>query len=171
LLAGGRIEQVEVEGFSEPFYLRSQDKPRLLQSMKQKDPPPEVVFMAPLDNLLWDRRLLKRMFGFDYRWEVYVPAPKRRYGYYVLPVLYGDRFIARFEPGLDKVHHLLTVKNWWWEPGVTPSEEMKFDLVQAFRRFLGYLGAVSLDVSTQALQNGGLEWLFSPPPFLGEPQV
>jgi len=158
LLAAGRILQVEIDGFSEPFYLRTLDHPRLLQSIKLKNPPPEAVFMAPLDNLLWDRRLLKGMFGFEYRWEVYVPAEKRRYGYYVLPVLYGDRFIARFEPVLDKKRRVLIVKNWWWEPGVTPSEEMKFDLLQGFRRFLGYLGAERLELSHHA----GLEWLDLP---------
>ena len=46
-----------------------------------------VRFLAPLDNLLWDRRLVEAIFGFEYRWEVYVPAEKRKYGYYVLPVM------------------------------------------------------------------------------------
>ena len=54
-------------------------------------------FIAPLDNLLWDRKMLEMLFGFSYRWEVYTPVAKRKFGYYVLPVLYNDRFVARFE--------------------------------------------------------------------------
>ncbi|HYX76587.1 MAG TPA: F0F1 ATP synthase subunit beta, partial [Gaiellaceae bacterium] len=60
-----------------------------------------VAFLAPLDPLAWDRDLLLRLWGFDYRWEVYVPAAKRRYGYYVLPVLHGDRLVGRIEPRID----------------------------------------------------------------------
>ena len=103
--------------------------------------------------------MLKELFDFDYRWEVYVPADKRRYGYYVLPVLYGDRFIARFEPGNDKKRGHLTIKNWWWEAGIDPSEGMKADLVGCFRRFLAYLGVERLQVDAQARERAGLEWL------------
>ena len=60
------------------------------------------AFLAPLDPLAWDRDLLLRLWGFDYRWEVYVPAAKRRWGYYVLPLLYGDRFVGRIEPRIDR---------------------------------------------------------------------
>jgi len=106
--------------------------------------------------------MLKELFDFDYRWEVYVPADKRRYGYYVLPVLYGDRFIARFEPGNDKKRSLLTIKNWWWESGTNPSDVMKADLVGCFRRFLEYLGAHRLQVDAQAREQAGLAWLEAP---------
>ena len=61
-----------------------------------------VAFLAPLDPLAWDRDLLLRLWAFDYRWEVYVPAAKRRWGYYVLPLLYGDRFVGRIEPRIDR---------------------------------------------------------------------
>ena len=63
---------------------------------------PARRFLAPLDPLAWDRDLLLRLFGFDYRWEVYVPAAKRRWGYYVLPLLYGDRLVGRIEPRIDR---------------------------------------------------------------------
>ena len=64
--------------------------------------PPGVTFLAPLDPLAWDRDLLRSLFGFDYVWEVYVPAAKRRWGYYVLPLLFGDRFVGRIEPRFDR---------------------------------------------------------------------
>ena len=70
---------------------------------------PGAAFLAPLDPLVWDRDLLERLFGFEYRWEVYVPAPKRRWGYYVLPLLYGDRFVGRIEPRVDRASGTLRV--------------------------------------------------------------
>ena len=61
-----------------------------------------VAFLAPLDPLAWDREFLRTCFGFDYIWEVYVPAAKRRWGYYVLPILFGDRLVGRIEPRIDR---------------------------------------------------------------------
>jgi uncharacterized protein YcaQ len=81
---------------------------------------PGVTFVAPLDPLVWDRDLLSRLWGFDYRWEVYVPAAKRRWGYYVLPILYGDRFIGRIEPRIDRTADALRIIGLWWEPGFDP---------------------------------------------------
>jgi len=79
--------------------------------------PPDnpVRFIAPLDNMIWDRDMIPKLFGFTYTWEVYVPAAKRKYGYYVIPVLCGNRFIARFEPEKSDTH--VRIKNWWWENG------------------------------------------------------
>jgi len=74
----------------------------------------QAALIAPLDNLVWDRQLLGWLFDFHYRWEVYTPQPKRKYGYYVPPVLYGDRFIARVDPRFDRSTSLLTINNWWW---------------------------------------------------------
>jgi len=161
LLDRGEIGETQVEGIQEPFYFRIQDKSTLDRALEMSEPPPQAVVMAPLDNLLWDRRMLQQLFDFEYRWEVYVPADKRRFGYYVLPVIYGDRFIARFEPGQVKKRGVLTIKNWWWEPGITLSEPMKFDLVQCFRRFLDYLGANHLEVDRQAQERASLQWLES----------
>jgi uncharacterized protein YcaQ len=159
LIEGGKILQIEIEGFKEPFYIRNQDMARLEQSLNITDPQPRAVVIAPLDNLLWDRRLLKEMFYFDYRWEVYVPSQQRRYGYYVLPILYGDRFIARFEPYMDKTRGILSIKNWWWEPGVTLNEQMQFDLQQCFQRFLRYLGRDQLVVDRRSHEQADLAWL------------
>ena len=84
---------------------------------------PGAVFLAPLDPLAWDRDLLLRLWGFDYRWEVYVPAAKRRWGYYVLPLLYGDRFVGRIEPRIDRKAGTLRILGLWWEDGFDPLDE------------------------------------------------
>lgn len=109
-------------------------------------PSPRACILAPLDNLLWDRKLAKEIFDFDYRWEVYKPQSERSYGYYVLPVLYADRFIARFEPGFDKKSKTLVIKNWWWEAGVKPTKLMQRRLVKCFRLFSEYLGADNIEM-------------------------
>ena len=80
-----------------------------------------VAFLAPLDPLCWDRDLLRRLFDFDYVWEVYVPAPKRRWGYYVLPILYGDRLVGRIEPRIERRAGTLRIAGLWWEPGFDPA--------------------------------------------------
>ena len=121
-------------------------------------PRPAARILAPLDNLLWDRRLVKELFDFDYRWEVYKPQSERKYGYYVLPVLYGDRFIARFEPGYDKKSKTLVIKNWWWEKGLKPTKVMQRELANCFRRFAAYLGAKHI-LPGEDMQSDVTRWL------------
>jgi len=154
LMARGLVREARIEGIETPFYLRSADVPLL--DMAAEDVAPRVAILAPLDNLLWDRELVRALFGFDYVWEVYKPVAERRYGYYVLPMLYGDRFIARFAPERDKRNGTLTIKSWWWEPGVSPSQQMQAALRGCFQRFLSYLGAESLHLADDA---AGLGWL------------
>lgn len=100
---------------------------------------PRMVFLGPLDSLLWDRRSTSDIFDFDYVWEVYKPESLRRWGYYVLPVLYGDRLVARFESRLDSGVWL--VQRWWWENGIRPDAEMLEALRGAADNFAQYLGA------------------------------
>ena len=79
--------------------------------------PPAVTFLAPLDPLVWDRRLMRTLFEFDYIWEIYTPAAKRRHGYYALPILYRDRLIGRIEPRREKANPDLQVLGIWFEDG------------------------------------------------------
>jgi uncharacterized protein YcaQ len=86
--------------------------------------------------------MLRELWGFDYLWEVYVPEPKRRWGYYVLPILFGDRFVGRIEPRLDRKAQVLNVLGIWFEPGFAPMEETGFapalaEALEAYRCFVG----------------------------------
>jgi len=118
------VQCVEVDGIKERFYIRSKDVGLLEQVNSSRL---EVIrFIAPLDNILWERSMLSKVFEFDYTWEVYIPVAKRKYGYYVIPVLYGNRFIARFEPEKSKTQ--FKIKNWWWEQNVHVSNGI-IDLV------------------------------------------
>jgi uncharacterized protein YcaQ len=91
---------------------------------------PGVAFLAALDPLVWDRDFLRSLWAFDYLWEVYVPAVKRRWGYYVLPILFGDRFVGRIEPRIERKSNALRIAGLWWEDGFDPLAEDGF--VDAF---------------------------------------
>lgn len=110
------------------------------------DEPRAVRFIGPLDALVWDRRAVREIFGFEYIWEVYKREPDRRWGYYVLPVLYGDRFIGRIDSRLEGT--TWKIGRWWWEEGVRPDAEMLEALQDAAARFLRYLRAERLSLPT-----------------------
>jgi len=95
-----------------------------------------------LDPLVWDREFLRTLFDFDYLWEVYVPAAKRRWGYYVLPILFGDRLVGRIEPRIERKTDALRIAGLWWEDGFDPIGEPGFAdeftaAIEAHRAFGG----------------------------------
>lgn len=140
LVEEGEIVKVGVEGIRHDFYIPKNALDLLEEISTYDKADRKVRFIAPLDNVLWDRKMVKRLFDFEYVWEVYKPSSERRYGYYVLPVLYGDKFVARFEPIFDSEKGELFIKNWWWESGQEMTKELEEKLSYAFDKFLDYLG-------------------------------
>ncbi len=141
LLDGGRLVPVEVEGFRGPRFVVADEVPILdaaeaAVTAGEGMPGAGVAFVAPLDPLVWDRDLLRRLFGFDYVWEVYVPAPKRRHGYYTLPLLYGDRFVGRLDPKVDRKTRTLAILGLWWEDGFDPLSDANPGFVDALAEAL-----------------------------------
>jgi uncharacterized protein len=123
---------VDVEGVSgKRFVVR--DDAELLQA--PPEPPSSVAFLSPYDALVWDRSLLGSLFDFDYVWELYVPPDKRRWGWYVLPIVFRDRLVGRIEPRIDAAEGAVQVLAVWWEDGFEPRRAEGF--VDAMRDALG----------------------------------
>ncbi len=103
-------------------------------------PARRITFLSPFDRLVYDRDRAEALFGFRYRLEMYVPKAKREYGYYVLPILRGQRLVGRIEPVLDRKAGVLRVNGVWWEPGVKP-----VSLDPPLRDLARFLGADSIE--------------------------
>ena len=95
-----------------------------------------VTFLSPFDQLVHDRARTEALWDFSYRLEMYVPKAKREYGYYVLPILAGDRLVGRIEPVHDRKAGVLRVQGLWWEDDARPVE-----LEEPLRSLAGFLGA------------------------------
>jgi len=102
--------------------------------------PPRVTFLSPFDRLVHDRARTEALWGFFYRLEMYVPKAKREYGYYVLPILRGDRLVGRIEPVHDRKAGVLRVQGAWWENGAQPAA-----LERPLKSLAGWIGAKLVD--------------------------
>jgi uncharacterized protein YcaQ len=138
LLRAKKLQEVVVGDIKKSFVVLAEDTPELDVISAQDMQSLQMVFIAPLDNLVWDRQMIEDFFGFTYRWEVYTPLAKRQYGYYVLPILYGDRFVGRIEPILDK-SKTLTIRGLWKENDWDKATEKAFEM--AILQFQTYLKA------------------------------
>ncbi|HEY47976.1 MAG TPA: winged helix-turn-helix domain-containing protein [Anaerolineae bacterium] len=160
LVERGELVVLAVDGVhNRIFFLRSEDLPTLELARTKRAPKARAALIGALDNVLWDRNLLRWIFDFEYIWEVYKPVRERKYGYYVLPILYGDRFVARVEPVFDRKERELTLKNWWWEDGVQPDDRMKVSLTNCMEEFIRYLGASHIRLGNEASGKVGMEWV------------
>ena len=156
MLADGEFVEVQVEGWKAMHYALSSDA-KLLRDLSAGRVPKawspletttmeEAVFLAPLDPVSARGRATV-LFGFDYIWEVYKPESKRKFGYYTLPVLWGDRLVARFDSKLDRTTNTFIILGFWLEdPALGKNEAFAEALACGFRRFVTFLGARKLDV-------------------------
>ena len=145
LLDCGEIFGVTAEGIKDPLYIREDDRELLSKALPEGDFPPRCELIAPLDSLIWDRKLIKALFGFEYTWEIYTPAVKRKYGAYALPILLGEGFVGRAEAVNDRKAKSLAVKNIWFEPGFKPGRTEKKLIKGCFQRLAVLNGCESVD--------------------------
>ena len=131
LVEDGRLQLVQVEGWQKPAYLHPGAKlPRRITA---------CAFLSPFDPVCWHRDRNERLFGFHYRIEIYTPAPKRVYGYYVLPILWGDSLVGRLDLKADRHNGTLLVQGSFAEPGA-PTEAMAPDVVRELHLMAAWLG-------------------------------
>jgi uncharacterized protein YcaQ len=157
MLADGELIEVKVEGWKQVHYALGSDAPALLDLSAGRVPEAwtplgattkeEVVFLAPLDPVS-ARGRAKILFGFDYIWEVYKPVHLRKYGYYTLPVLWGDRLVARFDSRLDRKTNTFVILGLWLEDdALAAHEDFAEALARGFARFVTFLGASNVDAA------------------------
>jgi hypothetical protein len=142
LVHRGDVVEVRVAGIKTPFLALAGAAERLAAAEKTDPRRDAVRFLAPLDPLLWARAGLERLWGFRYVWEVYKPKEKREYGYYVLPILSGERLVARFDGAFDRAEGVLHVHAYFAEKGGPGLDHPS--VRDGFLRFLGYLGGESV---------------------------
>ncbi|MEW6083999.1 MAG: crosslink repair DNA glycosylase YcaQ family protein [Chloroflexota bacterium] len=156
-MESGMFEQVHIEGGRDTYLVLAEDV-KALESLEKGGIPKgwnpketttleEVTFLAPLD-IVSARGRAKKLFDFEYTWEVYTPAHKRRWGYYVLPILYGDDLVARLDPKLDRTTMTLEVKGFWHEDDAPVNDAAFADaLGRGLIRFAKFVGAKKVEVS------------------------
>ncbi|GLQ94254.1 winged helix-turn-helix domain-containing protein [Dyella acidisoli] len=131
LVSSGDLLRVEVAGWDSAAYVH-RDHAALLDSAREgRLRATHTALLSPFDPLVWDRARVRAMFDFDYTIECYVPAAKRRYGYYVLPILHRGRLIGRLDAKAHRAEGVFEVKALFLEEGVTPTERMLADMAQA----------------------------------------
>ena len=146
----GRIICVQVEGIKPLFYMLNEDM-SLMEAVQREeiDVRPRLEFLAPLDPMLWDRKLIEAIWDYRYSWEIYTPAAKRRFGYYVLPVLYGQNLAGRMEASADRENKMLTIKNIWLEPNVRKTKKLEGAIESAVRRLARFNACDKVEVLCQ----------------------
>ena len=155
MISDREIVAVHVEGLKDLHYalagdvkdLREVGAGRVPRAWKPCDTTTreEVTFLSPLD-IVTARERARALFDFDYKWEVYVPVAQRKYGYYALPILWDDAFVARSDFKLDRASNTLVVCGIWFEDRKTASnEEFKEALAKGIARFMRFIGATKLD--------------------------
>jgi uncharacterized protein YcaQ len=135
LVAKGALVPVDVEGVRGKRFVVA-DELELLEAPPEA--PPTVALLAPFDSFLWDTKLLEMLFDFRFVWEGFFKPEKRRFGYYVLPILFGDRLVGRIEPRIENGD--VRVLGLWWEDGFDPKRAKGFagamdDALEAYRTF------------------------------------
>lgn len=130
----GLIIPVKLKGVEEVFYTTQQNLDRASATKASK----AVHLLSPFDNCVIQRGRIKRLFDFDYTIECYVPEPKRQYGYFCLPVLYGDTFAGRIDCKAERSEQVLVIKNMFWEK--KPTDKIKAELNKALKKFATFNG-------------------------------
>jgi uncharacterized protein YcaQ len=157
MLAAGEIVPIALESDPQTARFILASEMQMLQALHaggipaawqplEADTDSEMTFLAPLE-IVSARGRAAPLFGFEYLWEVYKPAAKRRWGYYTLPILYGDRLVARFDSRMDRARAMLVILGFWLEDHANPDAAFGAALARGLRRFMAFVGAEHVDLS------------------------
>jgi uncharacterized protein YcaQ len=136
LAAEGALVRVEIEGRERQTYMVPSDLHLLGEIEAGIHQPTLTTFLSPFDNLIWGRERVRELFGFDYRIEMYTPAAKRKYGYYVLPILHRGSLVGRLDPKVDRKKKTLIVRAIYLEDGQEIGDELLEGIRGALREFM-----------------------------------
>ncbi len=133
------IQRIAVEGMKGTWYIHTEDIP-LMERMGELWQP-RTSLLSPFDNLICNRARTRALFNFDYTMEIYVPKDKRKYGYYVLPILQGDRLIGRVDPVMDRANRQLTINAVYAEPDAPKDANTARAVANSLEDLAAFLGA------------------------------
>lgn len=155
MLKEGEIVELKVDGLKDVYYT-TEDKLSELEAIRTQK---KIHILSPFDNAIIQRRRLINLFDFDYTIECYVPAAKRVYGYFVLPVLYGDVFAARIDTKADAATQTLIVRGLWPEHGFRVSETFLRAFAKALKQFAAFNRCETIQIEKAAVDRGALSLL------------
>ncbi|MCL2839857.1 MAG: winged helix DNA-binding domain-containing protein [Defluviitaleaceae bacterium] len=138
LLKNEEIFEVNVEGLKESLYI-CKDEKELFETVLSHSKTKSYIrteFIAPLDSFMWDRKLIYALFGFEYKWEIYTPKEKRKFGAYTLPILHNGEFIGRID--MARKNKILEINNIWLEDDITLNNEIKSAISICTKRFADF---------------------------------
>jgi uncharacterized protein YcaQ len=138
LVAESRLVAADVEGWEDTAYLDPADLPLVEELENGTHRPTLTTFLAPFDNLIWDRQRVRDLFDFDYRAEMYQPVDKRQYGYYVLPILHQGHLVGRLDPKADRKEKTLVIRAIYLEPGYAPTDDLVAGIACALYEFMAF---------------------------------
>ena len=142
----GEAARYDVEGEKDPYFCLARDVDRV-QELAEGAPSHEgVTLLNNFDNLIWDRPRIQALFDFEVKMEAYVPADKRKYGYYNLPILSGSSLVGRIVPKMDRKTGTLIIHSTWHEPRFKPDKEYEDAYAQTLQEFADFNGAERIEM-------------------------
>jgi uncharacterized protein YcaQ len=146
-LKSGALSEVKIEGLEKPYYIDA------VNTLNVKSNKGSIHFLSPFDNLVIQRKRIQQLFGFDYMIECYLPESKRKYGYFTLPVLYNNGFVARFDPKADRATKTFYIKSLHFEDTFKPSDAFNQSFALKLKQFAAFNGCDKI-----VIEKAGTRW-------------
>lgn len=146
LIVEGKVVPITIKGWDGEWFIHAETLADL-QRIEAGEWKPRTALLSPFDGLIRDRDRTELMWDFYYRIEIYVPKAKREFGYYVLPILYGDKLVGRIDSNMDRKKGIYTIQNIYWEDGVRQSKALVNSVKREIEKLRRFLGAEQVEFS------------------------